>query len=197
MTTAQQQALRIVRAEHQTLAAVVDALRHVADDIAQGRLTPDYKLLWSIIYYIEAFPETLHHPKEDQVLFPRVRRRTHDIDAALDELTSQHANSRPHLDRLKTLLGRMEADIPGAAAEFDAKVRTYADFHWKHMSLEETAVLPKAVEVLTEADWEGIAAAFAENRDPLHGNSDNEWFRQFYRRIVNLVPEPWGLGPRR
>ena len=197
--TPQQQALGIIRGEHQTLSAVIDALKHVADDMALRKLTPDYKLLWSIIYYIEEFPETLHQPKEDMVLFPRIRRRSKDIDDTLDDLSRQHADSRLHLDNLKTVLGRMEADIPGALQEFAAKVSTYAAIHYKHMSQEESIVLPKACEVLTTEDWAGIAASFAENNDPMldKAATNSEWFRQFFRRIVTLVPEPWGVGARR
>jgi hemerythrin-like domain-containing protein len=197
--TPQQQALSIIRGEHRTLGAVINALEHVAADMAAGKLTPDYKLLWSILYYIEEFPERLHHPKEDTVLFPRIRARTHDIDEALDDLGRQHVNSSPHLDRLKTVLGHMQAEIPGALAEFADKVATYASFHWKHMNLEETVVLPKAVETFSPEDWAEVAARFAENNDPLQNASEqnSEWFRQFYRRIVTLVPEPWGVGERR
>ena len=197
--TSQQQALGIIKNEHRTLAAVIDALKHVADEMALGKLTPDYKLLWSIIYYIEEFPETLHHPKEDKILFPRIRRRSKDIDDALADLSRQHEISRTHLDILKTLLGRMEADIPGALQEFAVKVSTFAAFHFKHMSQEESVVLPKACEVLTAEDWEGIAASFSENNDPMHDKAATniEWFRQFFRRMVTLVPEPWGLGARR
>lgn len=197
--TPQQQALSIIRSEHRTLAAVIHALEHVAADMAAGKLTPDYKLLWSIIYYIDEFPERLHHPKEDAVLFPRIRARTHDIDDVLDELGRQHVSSHPHLDALKTLLGRMQADIPGALQEFSEKIAAYASFHWKHMTQEESLVLPKASEVFTAQDWEEVAASFAENKDPLQDASaiNSEWFRQFYRRIVTLVPEPWGVGERR
>jgi len=197
--TPQQQALAIIRGEHHTLAAVINALEHVAVDMAAGKLTPDYKLLWSILYYIEEFPERLHHPKEDAVLFPRIRARTHDIDSTLDELGRQHVSSRPHLDQLKTLLGRMEADIPGTLPEFAQKVAVYASFHWKHMAQEESVVLPKASEVFSAEDWTEVAASFAENKDPLQTGStqDSDWFRQFYRRLVTLVPEPWGVGARR
>lgn len=195
--TPQQQALAIIRNEHRTLAAVVSALEHVATDMAIGKLSPDYKLLWSIMYYIEEFPERLHHPKEDGVLFPRLR--NHGIDDTLDDLARQHTNSRPHLDALKNTLGHMEADISGAVAEFAKKVSTYAGFQWQHMNQEETIVLRKAIEVFSPEDWAEVATSFAENKDPLQAgsNHDSEWFRQFYRRLVMLVPEPWGVGERR
>jgi hemerythrin-like domain-containing protein len=194
----QQQALATIRGEHRTLTAVVDALRHVVTDIAAGKLSPDYKLLWSIMYYIEEFPERLHHPKEDTALFPRIRARSQDINETLDDLGRQHINSRPHLEHLKSLLGRMEADIPGAMQEFSDKVVSYATFHQKHMTQEESIVLPKAIEVFTDQDWQEVANSFAQNHDPLAAGTtgSNEWFRQFYRRIVTLVPEPWGVGKR-
>jgi len=199
--TPQQSALDVIRGEHRALGAVIDALRHVANEIALGQLATDFRLLWSIIYYLEEFPEALHHPKEDQVLFPRIRRRIGDIDATLDDLGRQHTSGRPYLNALQTLLGRMEAGIPDATRDFSDKVENYAAFQLKHMALEESVVLPKAVEVLTAQDWEEVAASFCENRDPLQdrsaATSGSEWFRQFYSRIVARVPEPWGVGARR
>lgn len=195
----QHQALSIIRNEHITLTAVIDALTHVAADMAAAKLTPDYKLLWSILYYIEEFPERLHHPKEDAVLFPRLRQRCADIHDTLDELGRQHLKSQPALDRLKTALGHMEAEIPGAKEEFAERCVTYAGFHHQHMALEETVVLPKAIAVFTPQDWAEVATAFAQNQDPLQSGavSDSDWFRQFYRRIVTLVPTPWGVGERK
>ena len=197
--TPQQQALGIILGEHQAMTAVIDALKHVAEQIALGKLAPDYRLLWSIVYYIDEFPEALHQPKEDNALFPRIRLRSHAIDGLLDDLGRQHSTSGAHLDELKTLLGRMEAEIPDSASRFAAKVATYAEFLYRHMALEESVVLPKADEVLAAEDWEDIAARFAENNDPLQDKSatSNDWFRHFYSRIVALVPEPWGLAARR
>jgi hemerythrin-like domain-containing protein len=194
----QHHALTIIRGEHQALGAVVDALGHVADEIVRGKLTPDYKLLWSVIYYIEEFPETLHHPKEEAVLFPLIRQRSNALDAALDDLAHQHHNSRPHLDALKTLLGRMEAEIPGAAEAFNEKVQSYSGFQFKHMAQEESVVLPHAIQVLLPSDWDQVAESFAQNNDPLHQRADkgSDWFRRFYTRIVTLMPEPWGVGSR-
>lgn len=31
----------------------------------------------------------------------------------------------------------------------------------------------------------------------MHRASNRVWFREFYRRIVTLLPEPWGVGARR
>ena len=195
----QQQALHVIRREHQTLTAVIDAFKHIVDEAATGSLTLDYKLAWSIIYYIEEFPERLHHPKEETILFPRVRARCPELAATFDELARQHENGVPFLNALKTWLGRREAEIPGAKEEFQARLTSYAAFHHRHLDEEETLVLPKAITTLSDDDWREIAAGFAENNDPLAGGEtgNSEWFSLFYRRIVALTPEPWGVGPRR
>lgn len=178
--------------------AVIGAFRIVTEGMASGKLAPDFKLLWSIIYYIEEYPERKHHPKEESVLFPRLRGREDELDALLDELGHQHKNAGPHLQYIKTVIGRFEAEIPGAATELARLVKDYDHFHKKHMQLDDTVVLPKAVLLLTPDDWTAIAAAFGENSDPLSVGAvgSSAWFLAFYRRIVYLVPEPWGLGPR-
>jgi len=39
-----------------------------------------------MVHYIDAFPERLHHPKEDRYLFLALRKRTGEANAALDRL---------------------------------------------------------------------------------------------------------------
>lgn len=195
---AQHKVLGIIRGDHQTLAAVIDALKHVSAEVAAGTLAPDYKLAWSILYYIEEYPEKIHHPKEEEALFPRLRGRNAGIDDTLDELRRQHDESGAYLNAMKTALGWMEAEIPGANREFSRQVERFAQFHYQHMNTEEGIVLPKAREVLVEEDWEAIAAAFALSDDPYRTswNDSDSWFRDFYSRLVTLVPAPWGVGPR-
>lgn len=181
------------------MSAVIEALRHIAQALEQGTLKPDYVMLWSLIYYIDQYPETHHHPMEEQALFPAVRARTAGINEVLDELGRQHGASRAHLDELRALLGNMEAGIPGAGSAFAAKAASYAGFHQRHMLLEESRVLPTAIEVLREQDWGALLERVQVRADPLRDlavNSD-PWFREFFRRLVAIVPQPWGVGAPR
>ena len=77
-------AMRILMDEHQSLAAIIHAIRHMIGEIEAGRLQPDHKLLEAMVHYLEAYPEKRHHPKEDAFLFGPLRARTHDADAAVD-----------------------------------------------------------------------------------------------------------------
>ena len=90
-TTKQPLALRIVREEHERLAAVVHGMRHLARAMEEQGLRPDLKVLRAMLLYISEYPERLHHPKEDRFLFAPLRDHTHQHDAMLVELEVQHA----------------------------------------------------------------------------------------------------------
>ena len=76
----------IIKEEHRTLAAVLDGLLHLTRAVGDGKMKADVKLLGALLDYIELFPLRLHHPKEDQFLFPALRRHGADANAVLDEL---------------------------------------------------------------------------------------------------------------
>jgi hemerythrin-like domain-containing protein len=196
MTSAMHEATDIIKAEHRALAAVINALKFLVTEVRAKRIDPDFKLLWSMLYYIEAFPEKLHHPKEDGYLFAMLRQRTHDGDSLLDELERQHRVGEERVRDLQVALGHFVAGKADGLDTFAGAVERFADFTWKHMSSEEREVFPLAQKHLTPADWKAIDKAFQQNQDPLTGvasGADLE-FRRLFTEIVNLVPAPLGLG---
>lgn len=187
-------AVEIIKSEHRSLVAVLDAANYLLAEIRAGRLEPDFRLFWAMVYYIETFPEKLHHPKEDGVLFARLRQRTHAADALLNELERQHRGGGARVQALQLALGRYEADADGGLEQFAQAVDAFARFNWKHMSSEENDLMPLAEAHLTDADWQEIAAAFRDNRDPMFGAQTGSHFRELFRKIVNMAPPPIGLG---
>lgn len=190
-------ALGIIRGEHRALAAVINSMKSMVGEIRAGRMAPDFRLFWAMIHYIDAFPERLHHPKEDDWLFARIRLRTRTADALLDELGQQHRQGDSELNGLRKCLGNYEAGVAGALEELEATVQHYAEFSWKHMTMEERELLPIGEAHLTENDWDEIARAFKDNGDPLVGQQEGERFIELFHRIVEQTPAPIGLGVRR
>jgi len=188
------QAIKAILREHGSMGAVLHGLRFLVQEIRTGRTGPDFALLHAMIHYIDAFPERLHHPKEDRYLFPRVRQRTHEADAALERLEKQHERGAVLTRELRDAVARYEEQGPAAFAVFAERVEQYTTFYWQHMRDEEELVLPVALRALTPADWEEIDAAFAANPDPLsqHGGPDD--LPALFRRITLLAPPPIGLG---
>jgi hemerythrin-like domain-containing protein len=147
-----------------------------------------------MLYYIDTFPERLHHPKEDRYLFERLRRRTHAVDALLARLEAQHQRGAQLIRGLEQALLRFEQGGPSHLEGFALRIEEYAEFHWEHMRLEEDELLPLAEQYLQPDDWADIEAAFLANADPLIGAELQKNYDALFTRIVELAPPPIGLG---
>jgi hemerythrin-like domain-containing protein len=188
-------ALAIIHDEHRSLGAVLHGLRFLVRGMQQKNTAPDFKLLWSMIYYMDAFSERLHNPREDTYLFARLKVRTHEADEIIDTLERQHAEGASHLKQLEQALGQLEAGMPGGLEAFAKAAEEHIEEAWQHMNLEEKVAIPLAKKHLTPGDWISIAEAFGENGDPRFGAKPDHEFRDLFSRIVNLAPPPIGVGP--
>lgn len=191
------EAVRIIKDEHRSIAAVLHGLIFLTREIHDHGAKPDYRVLHAMLDYIVSFPEKLHHPKEDQYLFALLRARDPDSAPLVERLEAEHVHGNDFLRRLQESLIAYEHEGVAKFEDFRRAVEEYADFHWEHMRCEEEEVLPRAEKVLTEADWNAIAAEFKQNDDPLFGIKPKEEFEQLFHRIVQLAPPPIGVGPER
>jgi len=189
------QAIRIIRDEHQSLAAVLHALAYTVREIRDHRAKPDFRLLGAIVYYIDTFPERFHHPKEDAWLFRLLEVRHPEAGGLLDRLRSEHRAGAQKLRQLEQALMRYQQGGADEFAAFAAAVDAYVAFERSHMRIEETEVIPLAEAHLTPPDWEAIDTAFLDHADPLLGEAAREEYHELFRRIVNLAPPPIGVGP--
>lgn len=193
MPDAKSEAKRIIQDEHRSISAVLSGLKDLARLAQDTKVTPGFDALRAMIYYIDAFPERMHHPKEDRHLFAKLLERDPSSRALVESLQSEHVQGASLVRDLEQSLLKFEELWPRGAAEFAAAVERYARFHWDHMRREEHQVLPQCEAKLTAADWEEIRSAFAGNEDPIADLRQSD-FARLYQRIVNLAPEPVGVG---
>jgi hemerythrin-like domain-containing protein len=137
------QASRIIRDEHRSLAAALQGMPYLAGKLRDDRVKPDFEPLDAMVYYIDACPERIHHPKEDEYLFKLLRARCQGAGALLDQLQEEH---RMSADKIRALEQTPELPSDGCAesAAFIAAVEAYAAFHWDRTEREEREVLPLA-----------------------------------------------------
>jgi hemerythrin-like domain-containing protein len=190
-------AIRIIRDEHRSLAAVIHGMLYLVREIREHGAVPDFALLGAMIYYIDAVPERYHHPKEDRYLLPLLRTRYPEALPLIQRLETEHRAGAEKIRLLEQALARYQQGGAKEFSAFAAAVEAYAAFHWDHMRLEETELLPLAEKHLTQGDWEAIDAAFLGHTDPLFGADATEQYDQLFRRIVTLAPPPIGVGPAR
>ena len=168
------------------------ALTQMAQD---SRLCPEFEVFRAMIYYIDAFPARMHHPKEDQYLFARLWQRDPAARALVEALKAEHLAGAQLVRDLEQALLEYEQTWPRGAEKFATAVENYSQFHWNHMGKEEDELLPLAQKALTAEDWAAIETAFAGNEDPLADLREKD-FERLYQRIVDLAPAPIGLGER-
>lgn len=186
-------AARKLHEEHLAISAVLQALQHLARMAQDPRVKADFKAFRAMIHYIDAFPERLHHPKEDQVLFALLWQRSAEARPLVQKLRAEHLQGARLVRELESAVRDFEGKWPEGAGMFAAAVNAYADFHWAHMTCEEKELLPLAERALTEADWAVVEKAFAQNEDPIADLREKD-FEALYTRILSLAPAPVGLG---
>lgn len=190
-------AVRIIRDEHQALAAMLNSLLLMLAQDRRDKRLPDFASLRAMLFYLDEFPEQRHHRKETELLFPKLRARTPLARELLDRLDQDHQRGEARIRELEHRLLAFEMMGESRRAAFEDAAERYVDFYLTHMALEERDVLPLAERVLTEDDWADIDAAFRANRDPMTGCQPEAEYEQLFTRIVSLVPAPLGLGQPR
>ena len=191
----QSSALSLIRNEHRTLSALLHAMKHLVREIGAQRIEPDFPLLRAMLYYIDAYPERMHHPKEEVYLFAPLAARTHAADDDLKILQQEHENGARLIRDLGHALLCYEHELKTGFAVFAAAVESYAGFYARHMEREEKNILPLAQQVFLPEDWFLLEHAFAENHDPLRGDAREPHFRALFSHIVSIAPPPIGVGP--
>lgn len=187
-------ALRIIREEHDALSSVLRSIRLLLDHHKQHGTRPDFSVLRAMLFYVDEFPERLHHTKESELLFPLLRARSREAAADLERLDQEHKRGERSIRDLQHALLAWEMMGDSRREAFEEAVWHYVDFYLRHMRLEDDVILPLAQRVLDEDDWQRLDAAFEANRDPLAGHEPDGAYRPVFLRILMEAPEPIGLG---
>lgn len=187
--------LKIIRAEHAALAAVLRTIPLLLDRQRRTGGPPDFAALRAMLFYVDEFAEQRHHRKESMLLFPKLRARTPRSRAQLDRLDGDHARGERRIRNLQHALLAFEMMGEPRRADFEQAAARYIEFYLAHMALEETEILPLAEKVLTADDWDELDRAFLSNRDALAGRSPEDEYRVLFGRIAEALPAPIGLAP--
>jgi hemerythrin-like domain-containing protein len=187
--------LRIIRDEHAALAAVLRTMSMLVRDAHRHHRAPEFHALRAMLFYVDEFPEKLHHVKESTMLFARLRERTSEADAILNRLDHDHHGGTARLRELEHVLTAWELLGEPRRGAFETALGKYTHFYLEHMRVEETEVLPLAERVFNDADWTVLDRAFGAHRDPLSGSAPEAPYVELFRTIVRITPAPFGVGP--
>ncbi len=186
--------LSFMHDEHEYLSSVLQGMSYFVRKIESGGVPPDLKVFRAMLYYIMEYPEKVHHPKEDQYLFAKIKERTHQLDSELEALSVQHSKGELLAHQLFHALLDYEFGGKTAFSRFRDLVEQYAHFYFAHMRAEEERVIPVARLVLNDKDWKEVDAAFLENRTMLDDAGERYRYEELFSLIVNITPAPIGVA---
>lgn len=191
--------LVVIRREHRALSAMLRSITLLLREHRRRSTLPAFDALQAMLFYVDEFPEKLHHPKESRLLFPKLRGRSARTDAVLDQLDRDHARGECAIRELEHALlgfrvmsGTVQCEM--RRDRFEQLMRHYADFYLGHMRVEETEILPLAEAVLSADEWAELDAAFLTNRDPLAGHEADEPYKPLFLTIVGALQNSGNVG---
>lgn len=119
-----------------------------------------------LVFFLEDLP--LHFEEEESDLFPKLLERSEnreELGAILDQLVSEHELDcglvDPIIQHLRLIQsGEATTDV----ARFQSNIWSFTTALRRHLSWEETIVLPLAEKILTDKDRKELAHSFAERR---------------------------------
>lgn len=187
--------LRVIRDEHTALSAMLQSLLLMLQRGPGQDPQRFFDVVRAMLFYVDEFPERLHHPKESALLFPRVARAVPSTLETIARLEQDHMKGEASVRDLQHLLLAWELLGDSRREAFVNAVTHHVAFYQEHMRLEETVILPAAEQALGPDDWKALDEAFSANRDPLTGRYPADLaYERLFGRIVHDAPSPVGLG---
>lgn len=189
------EAISTIQDEHGALAAMLRSIGMMIERGPGNEPERFFDTLRAMLFYIDEFPEKLHHPKESELLFPLVAELAPETRPTIDHLEKDHVRGESNVRELQHLLMAWELLGESRRATFEVAAQKYIAFYLEHMRLEETIVLPAAKKVLDATHWKAVDAAFATNCDPLTGKyARDPVYDRLFTKIVTQAPAPIGVG---
>ncbi len=183
-------AIALIKDEHRALARMLGAMQALVARYRNAGSERNFELFDAMLRYIENVPDRLHHPKEDQALFPALVRRAGAAKQLVAELEREHARGQPMIAALRGAFHVFRDGGVNGLNQFATAVDEFAEFYWHHMKKEEAQLLPLAVTHLEAEDWQRVASAFGDNTEPLFGAELADDYRQLLECIIELAPPP-------
>ncbi len=187
-------AIGIILDEHAALSSVLRSVLLMMNRGPGDNPERFFDVMRAMLFYIDEFPERLHHPKESDLLFPRLARAAPELMPVIARLEAEHMRGEGRIRELQHLLLAWELLGEIRRTEFAEAAQNYVSFYLEHMRIEETQLLPVAKTALSESDWAFLDAEFERSRDPLAGGSYDPCYDRLFTRILTKAPAPIGVG---
>ncbi len=122
-----------------------------------------------MLVYVKEFSEHVHHPKEAQLVFPRVMQVAQDTVHAVAGIEQAYRLNVAELDALQILLAAWQIGHTQQRHAFEREALRFCDDYLAQIRLEEVSIIPVADQLVTEAQWDRLAKRYHRPAAPEAG----------------------------
>lgn len=175
--------LALLIAEHRVISSVLDALDQYTDALVSG--TADPARLADFVTFLRGYADEIHHGKEEQILFPAVKRRRvpEQLAPVLAAIDRDHATARLLTGDLAGFAGRAASWTASDRTRIRRLAREYTVLLRRHIAQEDGTVLPQAVRALPPQALQEVAGA--SERFEVEHAAARETLRALAERLVS------------
>ncbi len=179
----------VLRAEHRLIERGLEVLEALAGRVARNMsLAPEPPR--QVYEFFIAFADGFHHAKEEQFLFPALRKHAHSAEsAAITVMLDEHEDGRAYMKELgEVIAAGVTSD--DSRERFVVAARAYAELQRHHVVKEEKDLLPMAGRALPPE-----AVADLDRRFSKH-DADNAAVRAHWERVIDQLTAELFRTPR-
>ena len=173
--------------EHRNIRKLLAILERELEVFDAGK-RPDYEVIRSIISYFEVYTEIYHHPQEDLV-YAKLRIRDPAAVKRIGNLASEHRQGTDRLRKVTEAIEFVLSDGEDLRQNIGDLVREFIAQERRHMMMEDREFFPAALKALKPADWQAIASAVDNHKDPLFSDATEDRFGRVREYILQLEEE--------
>ena len=178
-----------LRQDHQNIARLLALMKNSVQLIKKGMATEHLLLLQECVDYIAAFPDAVHHPKEE-ILLQQLLARNESSKEVVDRLHTEHVALAKSTTNLIEVLSAIEADHIVPYHQLSLTCMEYIDYQFSHMRYEEESVFPLIEQTLTLDDWKAVIKKMPTDEDPLLHSNAKQTYVTLYSKIIDSYQHP-------
>ena len=145
-------------------------------------LSPHYELMAEIISYLSEYADRAHHPRED-VAFKILSQRDPALLPLVQRLSQEHRVIDHAGALLLSYLSDIVKDVFVKRENVEAAADTFLVYYRNHIQREEESILPAAVRLMTDQDWQEVVQAVPSRPDPVFGALPGTTYRAIQAQL--------------
>lgn len=163
--------------DHKHIAQVLKVLESEVAKYDDDDAEPDLNLVMSIMDYIGAYPDAIHHPLED-IVFDKLLADGRVNEEERREIVGNLAEHNEIIAATQRLAGDLKYIFNDGVVPIERlkkDLRDYIQIQMVHMQREQDRLFPLAQTRLTNAEWQRLEEQNPAANDPLFGQLEDQY----------------------